>query len=132
MKWTAAELLDTTARRKDDEERDYGDGAATVVSAMVRESEGERQGEWRVQGLRGATCRRPGVQGVGGKQVTPWRAQACRRHLPACLAGKKQLAGAGQHSAGPPGGPAGELAGLRQVSFSLSLFLFFLFILLFL
>ena len=39
----AAELLDTTARRKDDGERDYGDGAATVASAMERESEGERQ-----------------------------------------------------------------------------------------
>ena len=40
----AAELLETTARRKDDGERDYGDGAATVASAMERESEGERQG----------------------------------------------------------------------------------------
>ena len=34
----AAELLDTTARRKDDGECDYGDGAATVASAMERES----------------------------------------------------------------------------------------------
>ena len=96
-------------------------------------AKGERQGEWRVQGLRCATWRRPGVQGVGGKQVAPWRAQARRRHRPASLAGKKQLAGAGQHSARPPGGPAGGLGGLRQVSSSLSLFLsVFLFILLFL
>ena len=38
-----AELLDTVARREDDGERDYDDGAAAVASAMVRESEGERQ-----------------------------------------------------------------------------------------
>ena len=39
----AAELMDTTARRKNDGERDYSDGAAAVASAMVWESEGERQ-----------------------------------------------------------------------------------------
>ena len=44
----AAELLDTTARRKDDGEHDYGDGAAAVASAMVRESKGERQGRMGV------------------------------------------------------------------------------------
>ena len=33
----------TVARRRDDGERDYGDGAAAVASAMVWESEGERQ-----------------------------------------------------------------------------------------
>ena len=60
-------------------------------------------------------------RGPSGKQVPPWRARARRRHLPACLAGTKQLAGTGQHSAGPPGGPAGGFA--RLVSF-LSLFLF--------
>ena len=70
-------------------------------------------------------------RGAGGKQVAPWRAQARRRHLPACLAGKKQLAGAGQHSAGPPGGPAGGLGGLRQVSSSLSLFFLFFYLFLF-
>ena len=43
MKRRAAELLDTVARRRDDGERDYGDGAAAVAWAMVRESEGERQ-----------------------------------------------------------------------------------------
>ena len=36
----AAELLDTVARREDDGERDYDDGAAAVASAMVREIEG--------------------------------------------------------------------------------------------
>ena len=39
----AAELLDTTARRKNDGERDYGDDAAAVASTMAWESEGERQ-----------------------------------------------------------------------------------------
>ena len=39
----AAELLDTTSRCKNDEERDYGDGAAAVASAMAWESEGETQ-----------------------------------------------------------------------------------------
>ena len=31
------------ARRKNDGERDYGDGTAAVASAMAWESEGERQ-----------------------------------------------------------------------------------------
>ena len=49
----AAELLDTTAWRKNDGERDYGDGAAAVASAMAWESEEERQGEnGRVHGVR--------------------------------------------------------------------------------
>ena len=39
-----AELLDMVARRGDDEERDYGEGAAAVASAMVRESEGKELG----------------------------------------------------------------------------------------
>ena len=44
----AAELLDMVAWRRDDGERDYGDGAAAVASAMVRESKGERQGRMGV------------------------------------------------------------------------------------
>ena len=52
----AAELLDTVARRGDDGERDYDDGAAAVASAMVRESEGEELGaNGCVHGVRGAT-----------------------------------------------------------------------------
>ena len=39
-----AELLDTVAQRGVDGERDYGEGAAAVASAMVRESEGEKLG----------------------------------------------------------------------------------------
>ena len=61
-----------------------------------------------------------------GKLLAPWRARARRRQLSACLAGTKQLAGMGQHSAGPPGGPAD---GLRPGKFSpsllISVFLFF-------
>ena len=41
MKWTAAELLDTTRRLTGGGERDYDDGAAAVVSAMAGEREGE-------------------------------------------------------------------------------------------
>ena len=115
------------AWREDDRGRGYDDGAATGASATVGNSEGERQGGNGMS--RGFGVQRGGIQasrGAGGKQVAPWRAQARRRHLPVCLAGKKQLAGARQHSAGPPSGPAGELAGLRQVSFSLFFFSVFL------
>ena len=40
----AAKLLDTVAQRGVDGERDYGEGAAAVASAMARESEGEELG----------------------------------------------------------------------------------------
>ena len=94
-----AELLDSTARRKDDGERDYGDGAAAVASAMAWESEGERQGEnGRVHGVRGTTWGRPGQQtGEGRKQGSGQLrgARWCCRRAPACLPGEgKQLAGA--------------------------------------
>ena len=39
-----AELLDMVARRGVDGERDYGEGAAAVASAMAWESEGEELG----------------------------------------------------------------------------------------
>ena len=41
MKWTAAELLDTAARRGVDGGRGYGEGVAAMASAMAWESEGE-------------------------------------------------------------------------------------------
>ena len=41
MKWTAAELLDTVARRGVDGGRGYGEGVAAMASAMAWESEGE-------------------------------------------------------------------------------------------
>ena len=55
----AAKLLDTVAQRGVDGERDYGEGAAAVASAMVRESEGE------VLGRRGRVCELGG--GVGDR-----------------------------------------------------------------
>ena len=41
MKWTAAKLLDTAARRGVDGGRGYGEGVAAMASAMAWESEGE-------------------------------------------------------------------------------------------
>ena len=45
MKWTAAELLDTAARRGVDGGRGYGEGVAAMVSAMAGEREREELGE---------------------------------------------------------------------------------------
>ena len=99
MKWTAAELLDTAARRGVDGGRGYGEGVAAMASAMAWESEGEelerRGGVWEVRGrergrftaLAGRGRRR------GGEQVRGTHAVLAVEHLPACLAGK-QLAGA--------------------------------------
>src|SRR4051812_25932142 len=76
-----AELVDTVARRGDDEEHDYGGGAATMASAMALESERERRrSEWRVQGSRGRTwssSRWPGGEGgEAGRQGAARRAPA--------------------------------------------------------
>ena len=119
----AAELLDTVARRGDDRGRDYGGGAAVGASAMVRESEGERQGQVRCRRGRGGDMepiQRPGTR--SGKLLVPWRARARRRHLSACSGESRQLTGAGQHSVGPPGGLPGEFLCF------LFLFLFLLFL----
>ena len=52
-KWTAAELVDTVARRGVDGERVYDVGTAAVASATTWESEGEelerRGGVWGVR-----------------------------------------------------------------------------------
>ena len=58
MKWTAAELLDTVARRGVDGGRGYGEGVAAMASAMAGEREREELGE------------NGGVLGVG---ETTWR-----------------------------------------------------------
>ena len=60
------------------------------------------RGSGRVEGGRPAHPRR------GGKLLAPWRAHARRRHLSACSGESRQLTGAGQHSAGPPGGLPGK------------------------
>ena len=41
MKWTAAKLLDTVARRGVDGGRGYGEGVAAMASAMAGACEGE-------------------------------------------------------------------------------------------
>ena len=127
MKWMAAELLDTAARRGVDGGRGYGEGVAAMASAMAWESEGEelerRGGVWEVRerergrftALAGRGRRRGSEQLRGElrcRRGAPW--------LPAWQA--KQLAGA-VAGLGRPGG----LAGGRQVSFPLFfLFLFFI------
>ena len=45
MKWTAAKLLDTVARRGVDGGRSYGEGVAAMASAMAGEHEREGLGE---------------------------------------------------------------------------------------
>ena len=86
-----AELVDTMARCEDDGGRGYDDGSAAGASTMVGNGEGERQGEWRVRGLRYATWRRPGVQGRGrqaGGAVASSRSSAS----PPCLPGGDEAA----------------------------------------
>ena len=111
MKWTAAELLNTAARRGVDGGRGYGEGVAAMASAMAWESEGEelerRGGVWEVRerergrftALAGRGRRRGGEQLRGElrcRRRAPW--------LPAWQA--KQLAGA-VAGLGRPGGLAG-------------------------
>ena len=99
MKWTAAELLDTVARRGVDGGRGYGEGVAAMASAMAWESEGEelerRGGVWEVRGREGSRFTALAGRGRrrGGEQVRGTHAVLAVEHLPACLAGK-QLAGA--------------------------------------
>ena len=86
--------------------------AATMVFGRVRERARERRGEpgkseWGV-GEVGATTRRRstrrnGDQGDAERLGGAWRARARHAHLPACSGEGKQLAGTGQHSAGPAG-----------------------------
>ena len=108
--WATAELLDTVGRREVDGGRGYSGKVAAAASAMVEEGEGEAMGEnGGVQGFWGASRGSSSAStGEGGKQVAPWRARARRRHLSACSGESRQLTGAGQHSAGPPGGLPGK------------------------
>ena len=124
-KWTAAELLDTVARRGVDGGRGYGEGVAAMASAMAWESEGEelerRGGVWGVRGREGGRFTALAGRGRrrGGEQVRGTHAVLAVEHLPAWPA-SSSLA---RCWAGPAGGPG---AG-RQVSFSpfLSVFCFF-------
>ena len=120
MKWTAAELLDTVARRGVDGGRGYGEGVAAMASAMAWESEGEelerRGGVWEVQRREGdRSMASPGEGSGEAASRCVARAAVAVGHLPACLAGK-QLAGAAL-------GWAGRWAGCWcQVRFCYSLF----------
>ena len=98
MKWTAAELLDTAARRGVDGGRGYGEGVAAMASAMAGACEGEelerRGGVWGVRGReRGRSTTSPGEGSGEAASRCVARAAVAVGHLPACLAGK-QLAGA--------------------------------------
>ena len=127
MKWTAAELLDTVARRGVDGGRGYGEGVAAMASAMAGACEGEelerRGGVWGVRGREGGRFTALAGRGRrrGGEQL---RGELrCRRRAPWLPAWQaKQLAGA-VAGLGRPGG----LAGGRQVSFPLFFCFCFLF-----
>ena len=124
MKWTAAELLDTTRGRTGGGERSYDVSTAAVASAMAGGREGEelerRGGVWGVRGREGGRSTSSPGEGSGeAASRCVAHAAVAVGHLPACLAGK-QLAGAVL-------GWAGRWAGSRrQVSFPIFfLFLFF-------
>ena len=108
MKWTAAKLLDTVARRGVDGGRGYGEGVAAMASAMAWESEGEelerRGGVWEVRGREGGRFTALAGRGRrrGGEQVRGTHAVLAVEHLPACLAASSSLA---RCWAGPAGGP---------------------------
>ena len=104
----------------------------------VRSGGGESEGEpgesvWGV-GEVGATTRRRstrrnGDQGDAERLGGAWRARARHAHLPACSGKGKQLAGTGQHSAGPAGlGRTGRSSGKRLPLF-IFCFLFYLILL---
>ena len=88
-------------------------------SARAREGERAEEGEerGRTRGVPGRVRERPGVSWRlqahrGGRQPgRRWRtaARAADRQLPACSGGRKQVAGTGQHSAGPASGLPGGL-----------------------
>ena len=98
MKWTAAELLDTTRGRTGGGERGYDVGTAAVASAMAGGREGKelerRGGGWGVRGREGERSTTSPGEGSGeAASRCVARAAVAVGHLPACLAGK-QLAGA--------------------------------------
>ena len=105
MKWTAAELLDTTRGRTGGGEHAYDVGTAVVASAMAREREreglGENGGVLRVHGAAWSSSIQPQGEEVeqGGSQLHG--ARCGRRRAPACLPGRQAArwsgAGLGRH-----------------------------------
>ena len=89
------------------------------VRERTRQRRGTRERE-RARGSRGSgrrrgeDARRRGGQATQAGSLVAWRPRA-RRRAPLCLPGeRKQVAGTGQHSAGPASGLPGGLA--AQVS----------------
>ena len=85
-------LLDTVAQREVDGERDYGEGAAAVASAMARESEGEELGEGagvcgfgEREKVRSPSSARRGER-RGSGQLRGMHDVLAVEQLPACLA----------------------------------------------
>ena len=121
MKWTAAKLLDTVAQRGVDGERDYGEGAAAVASAMARESEGEELVSAGSGRGRGVDPRHQLDEGSGEAAGSCMARMLCSPSSSCLPAWPSQAARWSGGRARPAGGPAGW----RQVRLSL-LFMFFL------
>ena len=93
MKWTAAKLLDTAARRGVDGGRGYGEGVAAMASAMAGEREREELGEnGGVLGVHGAAWSssiQPRGEEVKQGDGQLRGARCGRRRAPACLPGRQ-------------------------------------------
>ena len=107
MKWTAAELLDTAARRGVDGGRGYGEGVAAMASAMAGEREGEelerKGGVWGFGGEREGDPRRHRARGAARRRAGAWR--ALRSPSGTCLPAWPASSSLERRWAGPAGGP---------------------------
>ena len=129
MKWTAAELLDTTRGRTGGGEHGYDEGTAMVASAMAGEREreglGENGGVLGVHSVAWSSSIQPRGEEVkqGDGQL---RGASCgRRRAPACLPGRQ----AARWSGAGLGRQVGRV--LAPCKFSIiSFFLFFVFLML--
>ena len=107
--------------------------ACSVERERTRQRRGTRERK-RARGSResgrrrGEDARRRGGQATQAGSLVAWRPRA-RRRAPLCVPGeRKQVAGTGQHSAGPASGLPG---GLRQVSGQVVCSFFYFFFVLF-
>ena len=93
MKWTAAKLLDTAARRGVDGGRGYGEGVAAMASAMAGEREreelGENGGVLEVHGAAWSSSIQPRGEEVKQGDGQLRGARCGRRRAPACLPGRQ-------------------------------------------
>ena len=113
MKWTAAKLLDTAARRGVDGGRGYGEGVAAMASAMAgareREELGENGGVLGVPGSAWSSSIQQRGEEVKQGDGQLRGARCGRRRAPACLPGRQaaRWRGAGL------GRQVGRVAGAR-------------------